>query len=740
MRSDFLPNRTRRRPALVAAAVTTLLSLGCIPPEAAVRSADKSAYDIVEQKQLAALGRTEPFTIERPEDELRRRLMLDQKLPAAGAASYGRAYLPPVRKEPKGVSPNLALPQGAQVVEGPKANVEGETTETFATDVFLYQLGRDPAAKRVTPLTPPGTGIALGPPTPEESAPPPLVLTIVDALHVGARNNRQYQSQKEQVYLTALALDLERDRFEFRFAGTLDADLIQDQGTDPDRTGLLVTPAVGINKAFKTGAVLSTRIGVDIANLLSGDRDNSIGLLADASLTIPLLQGAGVEIVTEPLHQAERDAIYAIWQFERFKREFAVDVTQRYYNVLQQLDQITNARATYDRLRANSERSRALFEQGRLPAVQVDQVVSNQLSAFTRVILAEQRFEQALDSYKVFLGLPADARVQLDPEELASLTPLATRVLGPDFNVEATDGEIEAAADPTTQPGPTSRPATNPTTGPTTDAAAPPATAPADNEDAVVDEAADPEDIERRLGEEGNLADAPTDIDDPTGRYSQIDVEYRDEAIRLALTNRLDLAITYGEVADAQRQTVLAADGLNAVFDLVANADASDRRGTFSGSAENARLRFDEAIYSLGIRFDLPIERTAERNQYRQSLIALDRSIRDAQEAEDGVKLDVLEGLRNLRVAAEQLRVQALSIEVARRRVESANQFFDLGRGEIRDITEANDDLVNAQDDFTSALVDFRIAELELQRDMGVLSVNATGLYRDAGLFDFPTQ
>ena len=724
MRSDLLPSPTRRRPAIVAAALTTLLSLGCIPPEAAVRSADKSAYDIVEQKQLAALGRTEPFTIERPEDELRRRLMLDQKLPAAGAASYGRAYLPPVRKEPKGVSPNLPLPQGAQVVDAPRANVEGETTETFATDVFLYQLGRDPAAKRVEPLTPPGTGIALGPPTPAEDAPPPVVLSLVDALQVGARNNRQYQTQKEQVYLTALALDLERDQFEFRFAGTLDADLIQDQGTDPDRTGLLVTPAVGIDKAFKTGAVLSTRIGVDIANLLSGDRDNSIGLLADASLTIPLLQGAGVEIVTEPLHQAERDAIYAIWQFERFKREFAVDVTQRYYNVLQQLDQITNARATYDRLRANSERSRALFEQGRLPAVQVDQVVSNQLGAYTRVILAEQRFEQALDSYKVFLGLPADARVQLDPEELASLTPLATRVLGPDFNPEQSEAEIEQAADPTTQPGPTTVPTTQPT----------------GEEETPVEEAADPEDIERRLGEEGNLADAPTDVGDPTGRYSQIDVEYRDEAIRLALSNRLDLAITYGEVADAQRQTVLAADGLNAVFDLVANADASDRRGTFSGSAENARLRFDEAIYSLGIRFDLPIERTAERNQYRQSLIILDRSIRDAQEAEDGVKLDVLEGLRNLRVAAEQLRVQALSIEVARRRVESANQFFDLGRGEIRDITEANDDLVNAQDDFTGALVDFRIAELELQRDMGVLSVDAAGLYRDAGLFDFPTQ
>lgn len=738
-----LPFARRPLPPTIAASAACVASLiaGCIPPEYAARDADRAAYDIIEQKQQAALGRTEPFTIELPEDQLRRKLMLAQHLPAAGPASFGRAFLPPVPKEPEGVSPNLPLPKEAVVVDGPDVQVTGVNTPNLSTDVFLAQIGADPAGRRPAVSDLPGTGIVLGPPAPSAEPPPPLLLTLVDALQVGARNSRQYQAQKEQVYLTALDLDLERDQFEFRFAGTLDADVNADFEGE-DTAGVVVTPALGVDKVFKSGALLSTRIGLDLAKLLTGERDDALGVLADASLTIPLLRGAGVEVVTEPLQQAERDAIYAIWDFERFKRSFAVEVTARYYNVLQSLDQITNARATYERLRENSARSRALYEQGRLPAVQVDQVISNQISARERVVQAEQRYEQQLDEFKVFLGLPADARVVLDTNELRALEPLAERVLGPvaerggiaeltedqaigagvsapttepDPDASLNQEALDEAIDPTEQPGPTTTP------------------------EQILPEPGEPAEINQRLGERDPDAvvapDAATGLADPTSFYDQVDIEYRAEAIRIALANRLDLAITYGAVVDAQRATVVAADGLNAVLDLVGDANFSDRRGTGSAGLDNGQLRFDEGSYGLGLRLDLPIERTAERNQYRQSLIALERTVRAAQEAEDNVKLDVLSALRDLRVAAEDLKIQALAIEVAQRRVELANTLLNLGRGETRDVTEAEQDLVDAQDSFTGSLVDFRLAELELRRDLGILEVDETGLYAEAPLF-----
>ena len=52
---------------------------------------------------------------------------------------------------------------------------------------------------------------------------------------------------------------------------------------------------------------------------------------------------------------------------------------------------------------------------------------------------------------------------------------------------------------------------------------------------------------------------------------------------------------------------------------------------------------------------------------------------------------------------------------------------IDAGRADTRDILEAQEALLAAQNGVTAALVGYRIAELELQRDMGVLSVNHQG-------------
>ena len=54
------------------------------------------------------------------------------------------------------------------------------------------------------------------------------------------------------------------------------------------------------------------------------------------------------------------------------------------------------------------------------------------------------------------------------------------------------------------------------------------------------------------------------------------------------------------------------------------------------------------------------------------------------------------------------------------------------GTAETRNgMLEAQEALVSAQDALTAALVDYRVAELELQRDMGVLGVDEKGLWHE---------
>jgi outer membrane protein TolC len=394
-------------------------------------------------------------------------------------------------------------------------------------------------------------------------------------------------------------------------------------------------------------------------------------------VSIPLLRGAGRHIVEEPLTQAERDVLYAILEFEQFKRDFAVGVATQYLEVLQQLDEVDNAEAGYRRLLLAAARSRRLAAAGRLPEIQVDQAIQEELSARDRWIGAMQSYANELDQFKSLLGLPPDAEIMLDREELARLARAAA-----------------AALEPTTQ-------STQPTTA---------ATMPRSTTMPTLEE------IE--LDPPSSEGAGPYEMPEPT-------------AIRLALDRRPDLRVAQGEVTDAQRRVVVAADGLRADLDVIGRASFGDRRGIGSADESNAQLRPENGTYDLSAPLELPLERTAARNRYREAWIQLEVAVRQLQQLEDEVKRDVRGALRDLLSSRESVVTQSKAVAVAQRRVDSTDMLLQAGRAEIRDVLEAQTDLVDAQNEYTTSLVEYRVAELELQRDTGVLEVDHQGIWRE---------
>ena len=133
----------------------------------------------------------------------------------------------------------------------------------------------------------------------------------------------------------------------------------------------------------------------------------------------------------------------------------------------------------------------------------------------------------------------------------------------------------------------------------------------------------------------------------------------------------------------------------------------------------------------LDNRLDLPFERTAEQNAYRKSFISLERAVRDVQILEDDIKLAIRNTLGDLLESRESLQIQSRSVAVAQKRVNSINLFLEAGRAEIRDLLEAQEALLSAQNGLTAAIINYRIAELELQRDMGVLQIDEKGLWQE---------
>jgi outer membrane protein TolC len=499
----------------------------------------------------------------------------------------------------------------------------------------------------------------------------PLTISLIDGLQIAAANNREYQTTKEDIFQAALILDNESNNFRNTFFGALQSIFETDRSGDNSITGVENTASAAWERRLKSGATLASSIFIDLAKLLTQGRDSSWGIFADATVAIPLLAGSGEYVVTEPLIQAERNLAYSLFTFERFKRELAVRVASGYYDVLNQIDQVNNERDNYQRLIESARNATRLAQAGRLPKIQVDQAYQDVLNARVSWIAAQQNYADRLDSFKIDLGLPTDANVELDPSELERLSAAANAALGAEFSTRLKRQQEILESDAPIELPPISR--------------------------------------------EGG---GPLELPYP-------------EAIDIALDNRMDLRILQGQVYDAQRGVTVAANLLKADLTLVGRAEAGERREIGSADQPNAELRLDDGRYSAGFTFDLPWERTEEQNAYRNSYIILQRSVRNVQQLEDQIKFEVRNELRNLLEARENYMIQTQGVNLARQRTKSTEQFLNAGRAQVRDILEAQQALVSAQNALTAALVSYRISELELQRDIGVLKIDHKGVWSE---------
>ncbi|MCA9424314.1 MAG: TolC family protein [Candidatus Omnitrophica bacterium] len=598
--------------------LTLTFLTGCVSPQRYREQADQVADSIMMKKQYEALGKVEPIEIETPADTLRRRLIVMQDLPTSTLASLGVKELRPI--------------------------------DHWPCDNYLHAI-------------PP----AVDPPWMGESA---MVISLLDALEISARNSREYQTAKEEVYISALNLDFECDQFRNTFTGLLDSTIRSDRaGVDPV-TEFSGSAVGGLTRRFSSGAELAASIGVDLVKLLSQDRVESRGVFADASVSIPLMRGSGRYIVLEDLTQAERDVVYSIYEFERFKRVFAVEVANAYLGVLRQLDSVHNAEENYKGLVRSTWRAKQMIESGRFTKIEVDQAVQSELNARSGWIRAQQQYERQLDSFKILLGLPTDANIELDPEELDRLVDRADQYLIAEGVESGTDEEIPSA-------------------------------------DATVN-----------LPLPGRGNPGPYEFDP-------------DLATVIALQNRLDLRVAQGRVDDQMREIRVSADRLRADVTLFGDASYGGRRGFGQAHQPNSQLDFYEGDYTAGLNVDLPFERTAERNNYRISWINLERATRDVQESEDRVKQDIRDGLRDLLETRENLLIQSDAVRVAESRVAGTELQLEAGQVEIRDVIEAREDLLSAQNQFTSAVVTYRIGELGIQRDMGLLLIDENGIWQE---------
>ena len=537
----------------------------------------------------------------------------------------------------------------------------------------------------------------------EKAVPASGILTLPQAVAIATTHNRQYQSEKEALYIKALDLRLARHNFEPQFFGGAKGGYVID-GADE---GFGMQSNLAFEQLLASGARISTNVTAAWIDILTGNMRSGLTSILSTAITLPLLRGSDSRIVMENLTQAERDTVYQIRLFNRFRKTLVVLTVSQYYLVLQRFDRVKNAENNYETLNDVYERAEKLAKAGRLPLFELNQARQDKLEARDIYIQEEKIYRQALDEFKITLSLPISAEFQLDENELKALS--ISGLSKPNFSKIQEAGRDWLKKNMTIE-----------------------ALGLLEKELELL-KLIQPDGIDYSRDDQRNheiyvqLDKTHKQILDELKIALPLPAESvfsEEDVIKTALTLRLDLANQSDAIYDAGRKVLVAADNLRAGLGLTASTDVS-----FGKRTDFVTLARAKNIAGLGLELDLPLERMAESNEYRKASITLNQQQRAYNEAVDIVTLQVRQTYRNLNEAAQRHEVYLESLALANKRFKNTFLLLQYGRANTRDVLDAQEDLFDAQNAATGALVGHAVAMLEFYRDVGVLQIRPDGMW-----------
>ncbi len=254
----------------------------------------------------------------------------------------------------------------------------------------------------------------------EKVIPPSGVISLKEAVAIATKYNRTYISRKETLYRSALSLTGTRYNYAIQWFGTIDG-TYTDNKSDGDDVQIDGSTRVNKQSLFLDGVLYNVGIMLDWTRFLTGDPQTSLGSILSGDVTIPLLGSGAGKVAQENLTQAERNVLYQIRTFNRYRKQFIVDIIDQYYNILEIRANLINEENSYNRLIESKKRLEIEVETGSKAPSDVDEVEQDVLTAESNLVRARQSYDGLLDQFKVTLTLPTDAEIVLDPNELKAL-------------------------------------------------------------------------------------------------------------------------------------------------------------------------------------------------------------------------------------------------------------------------------------------------------------------------------
>lgn len=629
-------------------------------------------------------------------------------VPAPGTA------IPPAVSDRASTQP---MPEILEIPEPRRPSSSREMTDPAGPDQYLKKPGSQTAPdpdKEIEKIT--GSRFLDIENTAEEfltglpSGKPFYTLKLDQALSLGLVNSRAYQFRVENIYLSALAVTLQRFNLQPQFYagfspstgptaggilgnGSTNLNYRTQEAPGGQISSMSLSSVAGVGKVFAFGGrMLASFANTTVFNFIGANpRQPTVSSQLPISFVLPLLRGGGRAVTLEPLTQAERSLLYEIRSFARFRQQFftniitgggvdnpgLADPSIGYLTILAQMQGVENSIRTVNRLKYTlSLGAEISVGDERTPPQNVDQVNTTLQSNRIQLVNTLLQYRNQLDQYKMQLGMPPDVSLVLDR--------------GPIEGFRSVFDEIDAWSE---------------------------------------SEVRKPEDLTRFVRSLPKFDDILIDgksFNDGANDMQAFD-DFLTVAVRVALENRLDLMNARAQLYDAWRQYAVTANALRGILNVTLT------NTVFTPPTTSNPFAFvDQAKqFNLVLNTELPLIRVSERNNFVTARINFQRQQRALMNAEDQIKLSVRTNLRTLvqLIANYELQKRTLllnlrNLDNAREKLrEPAAQAGASGGtlAQIQAYLNAQNGILNASNSLIGAWVNFQSSRLSLYRDLGTM-------------------
>ncbi|SIN95558.1 Outer membrane efflux protein [Singulisphaera sp. GP187] len=206
-----------------------------------------------------------------------------------------------------------------------------------------------------------------------------------------------------------------------------------------------------------------------------------------------------------------------------------------------------------------------------------------------------------------------------------------------------------------------------------------------------------------------------------------------EQAIAVALANRLDLMNSLAQVTDAWRLVEYDGNQLLAGLNIFYNGDLR------SDPKSLGLVRFDahDSQHIVGIRFNAPIVRRQQRNAYRADQIGYQRARRAYMLNHDTIVQQIRLDMRLLNLNRQQFEISRDALLIAARQVDQAefnartSQGASSGQGQTVGtlLVSAQQALVTNKNSLIGNWVSYEIARMTLFKDFDIMNIDAQGVW-----------